>query len=271
MAPLSLETEPLADQQAEQVPDETQSEESPVRLFGGGLVDETDAGPITPEELRDGATSATVDEPAADEPKLDPEPEQTDPKPPPPRKTPDDAAAKLREITRASEDVREARERVALLKDDLKTAKEDLQGSVNRLMRLTAAVSNDEARPLIQAAESKAESASVVEATADEPAAAPAEPTATTTADAWRSYRFDDPKHFPALASQKAIVAKLAENGIETIGQMVDFQKPSESGWCKAITDIKGIGKGKAEKIELALETFWAEHPDIVQAAVDAS
>ena len=64
---------------------------------------------------------------------------------------------------------------------------------------------------------------------------------------------------------------RLAEAGIETIGGMLEFTKPGEGGYCKTLTDIKGIGTGKAEKIENALEEFWASHPDLVQEAVDAS
>jgi len=196
----------------------------------------------------------------------------------------DEAATKLREITQVSEEVRRNRERVALIKDELKEAKEDLQGSVNRLMRITAAISNDEARPLLAAAEKPAEvvdpltnsqreaaAQGLVDVLAGAPAPA-AEPLPSPSTEAWRSYRFDDATHFPALAAQKAIVAKLAENSppINTIGDLLDFQKPV-GDYSKGLTDIKGIGTGKAEKIENALEQFWADHPELVQEAVDAS
>ncbi len=193
----------------------------------------------------------------------------------------DEAATKLREITQVSEEVRRNRERVALIKDELKEAKEDLQGSVNRLMRITAAISNDEARPLLAAAETKVESTAAAPpppvdtvAAGDEsqtqPELAPS-PAAPST-EAWRSYRFDEATHFPTLAAQKAIVAKLSENSppINTIGDLLDFQKPV-GDYSKGLTDIKGIGTGKAEKIENALEQFWADHPELVQEAVDAS
>lgn len=294
MAPMTVETEPLADQQVDQ-----QVEETEVRIFDGddeadrpatNPVDETGAGPITAEELSDGATAQP--ESQAVSPGTEAAAETT-------ADTKSiicrveihknaDAAATLAKIAEAETKVRASQNRIAEIKNDLKDAKEDYEAAINRLCRLSRQVANDASRPLLLAAEAnengKAESSSTnslgdTTAAGDEsqhetqelapsPSASSASP---ANAGDWRAYRFDDSNHFPSLASQKAIVAKLAENGIETIGQMVDYQKPSESGWCKAITDIKGIGKGKAEKIENALETFWAEHPNIVQAAVDAS
>lgn len=196
-----------------------------------------------------------------------------------------DAESTLAKIAEAAEEVRYWREQQALLKDQAKEAKENLQGAVNRLMRLSSEVANDASRPLLGVAESTgkpAESAvrtyqgDPVDPLADIPAA---ELSTATVADAlaadkesWRAYRFDDPDHFPALAAQKAIVAKLAENSppINTIGDLLDFQKPV-GDYSKGLTDIKGIGTGKAEKIENSLEQFWADHPELVQEAVDAS
>lgn len=207
---------------------------------------------------------------------------------PTPRRSAADDSTTLAKIAEAAEEVRYWREQQALLKEQAKEAKENLQGAVNRLMRLSTEVANDSARPLLAAAESKTESSATsetpartyqgdpVDPLADAPGSAAVEPAPATplpdpSTEAWRSYRFDDPDHFPSLASQKAIVAKLAEAGIETIGGMIDFQKPGEGGYCKSITDIKGIGAGKAEKIENALEQFWADNPNLVQSAVDDS
>ncbi len=187
----------------------------------------------------------------------------------------------LAKISEAAEEVREWREKLALLKDEAKEAKENLQGAINRLMRLSSEVANDATRPLLAAAETKVESTTAAPppsvdtvAAGDEsqtqPELAPS-PAAPST-ESWRAYRFDDPDHFPALAAQKAIVAKLAENSppINTIGDLLDFQKPV-GDYSKGLTDIKGIGTGKAEKIENSLEQFWADHPELVQEAVDAS
>lgn len=50
------------------------------------------------------------------------------------------------------------------------------------------------------------------------------------------------------------ILNKLIEAEIETIGDLANW---NESG--KLLTDIEGIGQAKAEKIEAALDKFWAE------------
>lgn len=60
------------------------------------------------------------------------------------------------------------------------------------------------------------------------------------------------------LALPPAIVDSLASAGIDTIGKLADYTKPNDSGYCKKLTDIDGIGPGKAEKIEQSLEEFWA-------------
>lgn len=275
--PMTLETEPLADQQAEA----EQTENPTVTLYGGGMEDETieqegatdvsyALGTSKDESTTEGESVSADDgdKPAAE---IEPQPEQ----PQPIRiKETSGASETLAKISEAASEVGHWREAIALLKDELKEAKENLQGAVNRLMRLSAASANDEKRPLLAAAESKAESASTVDTAAagegqqtNESDASPA--AATADKDAWRAYRLDDSNHFPLLASQKAIIAKLAENGIETIGHMVDFQSAANGN--KEITDIKGIGSGKAAKIADAMEVFWAEHPELTQAAVDAS
>lgn len=291
MAPMTVETEPLADQQVDR-----QVEETEVRIFDGddeavsedrpatNPINETDTGPVTAEELMDGATAQPADRPAVDEPRLDPTPPRVDH---PAAKL--DAAARLKEIVHANHEVSNVREQIVTLAGELKALKEEEKGLVARLMRLTAAASLDATRPIIVAAEAKehgkAESASTnslgdTTAAGDEsqheaqelapsPSASSASSASPANAGDWRAYRFDNPNHFPALASQKAIVARLAENGIETIGQMVDFQSAANGG--KDITYIKGIGSGKAAKIADAIETFWQEHPALVADAVDAS
>jgi hypothetical protein len=59
-----------------------------------------------------------------------------------------------------------------------------------------------------------------------------------------------------------AIIAKLIEVGIETIGHMADWTAGTglylnANGTGRPLTDLSGIGKAKAEKIEAALESFW--------------
>lgn len=54
-----------------------------------------------------------------------------------------------------------------------------------------------------------------------------------------------------------AIVARLEDAGIVTVGDLADFVRPAPSGYCKRLVDIDGIGESKAAKIEAALDAFW--------------
>lgn len=74
--------------------------------------------------------------------------------------------------------------------------------------------------------------------------AAPAEP------EAWR----DD--LISSLNLSTGTQAAMVDAGIKTIGDLSDW---TASG--KQLTDIPGIGEGKAEKINLALDAYWASNP----------
>lgn len=57
-----------------------------------------------------------------------------------------------------------------------------------------------------------------------------------------------------------SILAKLAEAGLTTVGQMADFTQSER------LIDVPGIGQAKAEQIEAALESFWARRAAAGQA-----
>jgi uncharacterized coiled-coil protein SlyX len=65
------------------------------------------------------------------------------------------------------------------------------------------------------------------------------------------------------------IVFSLADAGLETLGQLHDWLQPGLSGYTKRLTDIAGIGAAKAEKIECALEAFWARRALDAEASVN--
>lgn len=56
----------------------------------------------------------------------------------------------------------------------------------------------------------------------------------------------------------------LAEAGITTLGALVDFTETAP------LSDIKGIGPKKVEEIEAATVKFWADHPELAEAASTA-
>lgn len=58
------------------------------------------------------------------------------------------------------------------------------------------------------------------------------------------------------LGLAKGIVKSLTESGLANLGALADYTAAD-----KRLTDIDGIGAGKAEKIEEATLKYWAEHP----------
>jgi hypothetical protein len=50
----------------------------------------------------------------------------------------------------------------------------------------------------------------------------------------------------------KSLVEKLNDHGIRTVRELANFTSANQ------LTDIKGVGQGKAEKIEVAMVEFWA-------------
>lgn len=69
--------------------------------------------------------------------------------------------------------------------------------------------------------------------------------------EAWRVVKL------AAISLAPAIVDKLAAAGIDTVGALSDYLKPNNSGFCKRLTDIAGVGEKKAEQIEAALDQWW--------------
>lgn len=68
--------------------------------------------------------------------------------------------------------------------------------------------------------------------------------------DAWKSVSLREVRGLG-----EGELAALAEAGIETIGKMSEYTSQHR------LTDIKGIGDAKAEKIENAMAEYWNEHP----------
>lgn len=89
--------------------------------------------------------------------------------------------------------------------------------------------------------------------------------------ESWRSAPISD------LGLTGKLPESLEDAGIRTIGDLADYTAAG-----KLLTDISGIGRGKAEKIEKACEEFWERHgrkseeqrieegPTGNQAAIDA-
>jgi hypothetical protein len=58
-----------------------------------------------------------------------------------------------------------------------------------------------------------------------------------------------------------SLLQSLVESGIETVGQLSDYSSGN-----KRLTDIAGIGPGKAQKIEDAILKFWQDNPQYAES-----
>ncbi len=67
--------------------------------------------------------------------------------------------------------------------------------------------------------------------------------------EAWRDVSVDE------LDIPDALKAKLREAGLATLGEMATYAITGQ------LIDIEGVGQASAEKIERALEAYWAAHP----------
>lgn len=84
------------------------------------------------------------------------------------------------------------------------------------------------------------------------------EPAPASDPEAWRAIPLSE-TGIPAK-----IVQTLADAGLNTMGEMSDFMARGR------LTDIKGIGKGKAEQIENTLADYWVRHPEYTPNAEPA-
>lgn len=119
-----------------------------------------------------------------------------------------------------------------LAKAEEKAAGEALQKIVNRGV---------ENYPLFDAESKAEESTEPTDESGDE----------SDSDEAWRAVEIG------VINVPESILNKLIEAGIETVGQLADW---SENG--KKLTDIDGIGLAKVEKIEAAMDEFWASRSE---------
>jgi len=83
----------------------------------------------------------------------------------------------------------------------------------------------------------------------------------TDEADETESGTFTTEKHWREVQLTElfhgAILKSLNQAGLSTIGHLSDYNKDGQ----KFFTDIKGIGKAAAEKIENRMVEFWRDNP----------
>ena len=153
--------------------------------------------------------------------------------------------ASLAQVLACHARVRATESRVEDCKESLKYAKSQHEEAVDSLMRAVGSLSSlSKPLPLF-----------------DQPAET--EPSMSfAESDAWRSIPISD------LGLTKAIAKRLADAGLSTVGKIADHTNAG-----KRLTDVPGIGEGKAEQIADALERLWAEranHGDYNEGDGDA-
>jgi len=57
------------------------------------------------------------------------------------------------------------------------------------------------------------------------------------------------------------VVSAMVEKHIDTLGDLSDWLSDARN----SLTNLRGVGPGKAEAIEAALDRFWADHPEYTQ------
>lgn len=146
-----------------------------------------------------------------------------------------------RRLDEATIDLRECAIAVSRLDAGLKAAKVSLKAAVDTVQRLCAR--GPEQMPLFDRAPSVPGAAEAVASPPEQPA------------DEWRIVAIDGNLDLP-----KGLIGKLQEADIVTLGELVDAQG-GQDGRHKGLRDIKGVGKAAVDKIEDAIEKYFADNP----------
>lgn len=131
-----------------------------------------------------------------------------------------------REVSARSDDYIMKKEAASSAKKLLEAATEQLNWYIRKKEREHEEQGKQEAMPLF-----------------DKPAPPP---------ESWRETPIAD---LSAFGLSSAIVGKLTDQGVGTIGALADWTNTG-----KLLTDLDGIGPGKAAQIEEALTAYWAKH-----------
>lgn len=104
------------------------------------------------------------------------------------------------------------------------------------------------------------------------PAGGPASPTAWYPDDLWKQFPID---RLTSYGLQAGDVEKLKAGqlktgrdpfAIETVGDLSRYTTPTDGGYTRKVTDIKGMGPAGFERLEKANLTFWQEWPSLAEA-----
>lgn len=206
------------------------------------LDDESDDENDLEDEANDDGTNDADEEDVADHADTD-----TAPATSPVDATPETEHSLLKRIGECARECKEAESYVAECKAELKEAKGYYEKLAARLSNLCLALENDKDRPLLAKMEASPPlpvdggEAVAAEAATDAPLAVEPED------ESWKDFEVCN------LDIPDGVVKSLHEAEIETMGELAEFTA------VKKLTDIDGIGPGKAAKIEEATMKFWAE------------
>jgi hypothetical protein len=136
------------------------------------------------------------------------------------------------------EKIRRHRKQMDVYKQAFKAEKDLLRLSLNELEEIDKA-SKEEAMPIIKASKGQQMS------------------------EAWRETPMEHLAKISKNPLSESVVTKLVDAGYDTLGKLTDYK--SSGSW---YTDIDGIGKATSDKIDDAVEQFFAEWNALASSAV---
>lgn len=160
----------------------------------------------------------------------------------------------LEQIRSAREEVKAAETEMEARHEDYKDAKKTYEASVERLLKvIDRSKESDEPNLFSNTKRPVKERGTYIGDDKDDNKPAP-DP---RLENLWREYPLERYTRFDLASS---VIQKLAEHSppILTVGELADFTQPKAGGYTPKITDVRGIGKSKVQKIEDAGIAFWS-------------
>lgn len=165
------------------------------------------------------------------------------------------SAEALERIAEAEEEVAEAEREYEASKKTASAKKKQWETAVAQLQRVIR--SENEQLPLFDRGVKKSSTIPVAAVPAPEPP--PVKPAKPAEDESWKQVLISALSTPDGAPLPQGIRDALAEVEILTMGDLSDWTAPKPKGKGKRLTDIPGIGEGKAARIEEAALHFWGQ------------
>jgi hypothetical protein len=155
---------------------------------------------------------------------------------------PSEAERALKEIEEQNRRVIRAKDAWEIAKEEASAAKKEFEKEGDELSRLISDHQHSAIQPKLPFGDAK--TGALTQGPSE-----PKEPAVRLDDGSWRKKKLED------LALSESQLEKLGSVGVTTVGELADFTKLKGDFWYK---EIKGFGKGAADKITAVLDEFWA-------------